>query len=371
MSLDARARRAARAARTQVDRLPPPPAIGVLVARRRRRAAAASALALALIVSVGGVAWRALVPTGGRQPAAIQPVPIRSPGPFSPGPSPQVQAAIGVGKTPTAVLVAEGSVWVANSGDGTVSRIDAVTNRVIATIDVGRDPSQLTADSSAIWVATAEGLQRINPAENRVIQTLAPPVGFGYVRAVDGHLWVSLSDGTVQKLDPADGRVLASVSVASTSVSILASDGVTLWAANGGMLVAISPQRATVTERFNEELGRQRGNQGAQFTGLALTGGVAWGSRSDGRVLRFEVDPSSRSTFIADVAPLEGPALIGAGPAGVFVASPSTLTLTRLDFSTGQVIASINLPGLCQVAVGADAVWATAETQGILYRVHF
>ena len=241
---------------------------------------------------------------------------------------------------------------------------------LIATIPVGGNPTQLTADIGAIWVATAKGLQRINPATNRVIQTLPPTVGSGYVQAVDGHLWVSLNDGTVQKLDPADGRVLASVSVAPTGASILASDGTTLWAANGGTVVVISPQRATITERVNEDGGRQRGKKGAQFTSLALTGGVAWGSRSDGRVLRFEIDPSNNSTATTHLAKLEGPALIAAGPAGVLVASPSTQTVTRLDFTTGQVIASIQLPGVCQVAVGADAAWVTAENQGTLYRMN-
>ena len=365
MSLDARARRAAQAARAHADRLPPPPAIGVLVARRRRRIAAVSALALALIVAVGSVAWRALLPSSGRQPAAIQSVPIRSP-----GPSPQVQAAIGVGKTPTAVLVANGSVWVANSGDGTVSRIDAATNRVIATIGVGRDPSQLTADSSAIWVATAEGLQRINPAENLVIQTL-PRVEFGDVLAIDGDLWVSLNDGTVRRLNPVDGRVLASISVASRGVSVLATDGSRLWAANGDTLVAIDSQRATVTARFTDKKRvLLRGSRGAQLTGLALQPGWAWESSSDGRVFRFGVDLSRHTMRGQVVSPLEGPGLLAAGPAGVFVAIPSIKTVSRLASSTGQVIASIDLPGLCQVAVGADAVWATAENQGILYRIH-
>ena len=370
MSLDARARRAARAARTNVDRLPPPPAIGVLVARRRRRAAAANALALVLIVAVVGVAWRALP----HEPAT------RLPG--------HVQAAIRVGRAPGAVLVAGGSVWVANSGDGTVSRIDPATNRVIATIHVDGDPAQLTADSGAVWVATAEAtrttaparatLQRIDPATNRVVQTLPLPddAGVGDVLAADGRLWVSLNDGTVQRLDTADGRVLASISLASQGVSVLASGSGMLWAAKGSMLVAISPQRAAVTERFIDKEGvRLPGGPPPGLTNLALVGGVAWESTFDGRVFRFRVDPPTKTTRGQVVASLDGPASIAVGPTGVFVASPRPQTVTRLDPATGQVRASIRLPGLRGVAVGPDAVWATTEAAwttdnpGILYRI--
>jgi virginiamycin B lyase len=44
-------------------------------------------------------------------------------------------------------------VWVANTIDGTVSRIDPRTNRVTATIRVGADPKQLAVGDGAVWVA--------------------------------------------------------------------------------------------------------------------------------------------------------------------------------------------------------------------------
>jgi YVTN family beta-propeller protein len=310
------------------------------------------------------------VPPGGRQPAATG-TPGHAIGMTVPGPSPQVQAAIGVGKTPTAVLVAEASVWVANSGDGTVSRIDVATNRVIATVRVGGSPSHLTADSGAIWVATADGLRRIDPAINQVIQTVPLPVGLGDVRAIHGHLWVSLNDGTIRRLDPTDGRVLGSISLASGGVPVLASDGSRLWAASGGTLVVISPQRAAVTERFvDKERLLLRGNRVVQLTRLALVGEVAWESSSDGRVFRFKFDSLRKTMRGRVVASLEAPGLVAAGPAGVFVAIPWIKTVTRLDPSTGQVMASIQLAGLYQLAVGADAAWVTAENQGILYRIN-
>jgi YVTN family beta-propeller protein len=44
-------------------------------------------------------------------------------------------------------------VWVANTASGTVSRIDPVTNEVVATIKVGNAPSGITFGDDAVWVS--------------------------------------------------------------------------------------------------------------------------------------------------------------------------------------------------------------------------
>jgi len=52
-----------------------------------------------------------------------------------------------------AVAVGAGSVWVASTVDGTVSRIDPATGDVLATIPVGMNPSELVVDENGVWVA--------------------------------------------------------------------------------------------------------------------------------------------------------------------------------------------------------------------------
>ena len=49
---------------------------------------------------------------------------------------------IDVGGDPSGIAVGGGAVWVANSFDGTVSRIDPQTNRVVQTIPVGVTPDR-------------------------------------------------------------------------------------------------------------------------------------------------------------------------------------------------------------------------------------
>ena len=62
-------------------------------------------------------------------------------------------AEIPVGRGATAVAVGLGNVWVANSVDHTISRIDPRTNAVVETIDVGARPEDVTVDDDAVWVA--------------------------------------------------------------------------------------------------------------------------------------------------------------------------------------------------------------------------
>jgi len=63
-----------------------------------------------------------------------------------------VTKAISVGEQPVAVATGGGSVWVANSGDGSVSRIDAKTNDVIDTFSVGHSPQGVAVAAGAVWV---------------------------------------------------------------------------------------------------------------------------------------------------------------------------------------------------------------------------
>jgi YVTN family beta-propeller protein len=50
------------------------------------------------------------------------------------------------------VAVGAGSVWVANSYSGTISRIDPATNRVVATIRVGYEPTHFAFARGKVWV---------------------------------------------------------------------------------------------------------------------------------------------------------------------------------------------------------------------------
>jgi YVTN family beta-propeller protein len=61
--------------------------------------------------------------------------------------------SIHVGDGPVDVAVGAGGVWIANSRDGTVSRIDPQSNHVIATIRVGHSPQGIAVGAGSVWVS--------------------------------------------------------------------------------------------------------------------------------------------------------------------------------------------------------------------------
>ena len=72
--------------------------------------------------------------------------------------SPSATARVGstkVGLAPIGVAFGAGSIWVANAGDGTVSRIDPFTGRVVRTIDVGGSPTGIVVVGDEVWVTVA------------------------------------------------------------------------------------------------------------------------------------------------------------------------------------------------------------------------
>jgi YVTN family beta-propeller protein len=77
-----------------------------------------------------------------------------------------------VGAGPAGIALTPGAVWVANSLDLTVSRLDPATGRVTATIGVGDGPSSIVATGNSLWVSDEfdATLDRIDVQAARVVR---------------------------------------------------------------------------------------------------------------------------------------------------------------------------------------------------------
>lgn len=65
----------------------------------------------------------------------------------------EVIATIQTGIMPEGTLMKDGNLWVANSGEDSISKIDVQTNLVISTYTVGQGPQNLIAMNSDIYIA--------------------------------------------------------------------------------------------------------------------------------------------------------------------------------------------------------------------------
>lgn len=148
--------------------------------RARRRLMVAAVLALTTVVagvvlSAGAAARRPQLAPGSSGVVAVSP-------------AGRITTATRLVGFPSAATTGAGSVWLADAGDGTVTRIDPSSGGVIGRITVGGDPTRIVSGAGSICVANTDGatVLRINPATETVTQTIrvayrsAPQRGDGH-----------------------------------------------------------------------------------------------------------------------------------------------------------------------------------------------
>jgi YVTN family beta-propeller protein len=122
------------------------------------------------------------------------------------------------------VAVGGGSVWIATSGE-TVVRASATTRRPTGETSIGVIPTALAIGGGSIWVAAPDpfdphaAVWRLHPVTARVTQTTKLGKVAGYPPTLEiafgeGAVWVASYDvGTVTRLDPVTGNVVATIRI--------------------------------------------------------------------------------------------------------------------------------------------------------------
>jgi virginiamycin B lyase len=222
---------------------------------------------------------------------------------------------------PSGVAVGDGgAVWVATWGaqNSRVVRIDQAGNRVMATVAVPLGQVQLAVGAGAVWVASSSdnSVSRIDPVTDKVAATIAVGRQPSAVAVAAGSVWVaSALDDTVSRIDPASNRVVASIPIPG---------------------------------------------QGSALS-LAAAGGSVWVSGNQGL---HRIDPAGNRVTKVDVCCGE----LAAGAGGLWMADGRDGAVLRLDPASGRVLARIPVPpaaapeGPFHIAAGGGAVWVTSET---------
>ncbi len=106
------------------------------------------------------------------------------------------------------IVVGEGGVWVMRPPN--LIHVDPLDKDVRSSgTDIGLATSQtVAAGFDAVWVLTDRTLYRVHPGtdELRPFVVMPPAAGIAtYSLALDDHIWVGDSDGTIVRMDPASG----------------------------------------------------------------------------------------------------------------------------------------------------------------------
>lgn len=108
-----------------------------------------------------------------------------------------------------------GSVWVLSDATGVLTRIDARSNSIVARIPVAAHSFAAAFGFDSVWITTTEAagqVQRIDPAGNRVAATIAVGPLPRFLAAGAGGVWtLNQGDGSVSRIDPRHDRLVASI----------------------------------------------------------------------------------------------------------------------------------------------------------------
>jgi ABC-type transport system substrate-binding protein/DNA-binding beta-propeller fold protein YncE len=246
--------------------------------RRRPRATLAVLVALALIVgSTGLLAWQPWLKP------ALAAIPDNSVGLIETRRN-VITAAIEVGEQPGGAVVADGALWVTNTGANTVSQISLASQTVARIIDVGRGPIGIAATPGSVWVANSGSrtLSQISTETARVVNEVEVGNGPTAVAAGVGHVWVAnAGDSSVIKIDPSSASVVEKIPVAARPTAIVAGDlGVWVASADNASLTHIDPATG-VTLAAPISLG-------ALPVGMAQRSGEIWVATADGTIARID-----------------------------------------------------------------------------------
>ena len=98
------------------------------------------------------------------------------------------------------------TVWVTSAQERSVTRIDAVSGRVVDRIPTGALGRGIAVGGGSVWVTdeSSRSVVRIDARRGRVVQTVSVGNGPTGIAFGDGSVWVANSlDGTVSRIDAA------------------------------------------------------------------------------------------------------------------------------------------------------------------------
>ena len=274
----------------------------------------------------------------------------------------QVIHDVAVGRSPVAIAFGEGAVWVANAGDGTVSRINPNTMKEIRVLRVATDIRDLTTGFGSVWVANGKDgtLSRIDPHQDKIttlrlgreVEATSP---VRWVAAGAGAVW-AIRGNTIVEINPAANRVVAKINIPSPTG---------LTAGLGAAWVVTDDHRLLQIVRRRKDA--HKVTEMVSFTDHALAPTVGAGSiwfivrRGTGEIWR--IDPHTGAPSIIPNAGRHPLDLAVDDTTESIWAVDSTGAVVRVNPNIELTVAEIRTAATIQsaIAVGGGAVWVAVQ----------
>ncbi|MFC5139069.1 hypothetical protein ACFPK1_12575 [Actinomycetospora rhizophila] len=233
-----------------------------------------------------------------------------------------------VGAAPADVEAGGGFIWVSNSGDGTLTRIDPVS-RATSTVVVGGQPGQIVVGEGAVWVRNlGDRITRVDLASGAISPPLAAGSGPISGMAVgNGAVWLSHRDGgVVTRLDAHTLNVAGPPIRVGAAPGVMEFDDGAVFVLDAGDGSLSRIDAATANRTGTASVGRQTG-------GLEVDRGDVYVA-ADGGIVPVD----ARSLTPRPPLPLEGLSYFEVHDGIVWVLYDEDARIERVDAATGAPV---------------------------------
>ncbi len=247
-----------------------------------------------------------------------------------------VLADIQVGKFPRSIALSEDAVWVANEGDGTLSRIDPATNLVTATYPIAeKNFLRITTHQGQVWAAACldDVVRAIDPASGAITGEVEIDECWN-IASGGGSIWVPVGERTILRIHPKLLVGIPTVFVRNSPAEIVEGfDSMWVVNVNARSISRFDPITRKVTANIESGLDRIHSN----LRGMAAGADRMWLATNQGVL---GIDPETDEVSVTLHQAGEAWYLAEAG-GKLWVTTGDEGTILALDPITGDLLQTV------------------------------
>ena len=272
--------------------------------------------------------------------------------------------ANGIKGGPDWLAMTEDSVWTNSRGTDMIFRMEAKTDRVIATVPIRKPCSGFAVAAGTLWAPSCEdsAIYRVDLESNKIVAKLSvgPANNEGGIAFGAGSAWIpSDPKGVVSRVDPATNKVIAEISVPPDSFTAVYGYNL-VWVSSTAKSVVSVIHPAT-----NKIIAEIPVGENPRF--MAAGEGYIW-TLNQGPGSVSKIDPRTMKVVATIEAGIPGPGGDIATGEGALWLTQKTIPISRIDPATNKVTAQLYGPGGDAMRVGHGYVWLSNGREGKVWR---